>query len=101
MFKIKITIVKTTIYKILITQFYLLLYTIYFSQDFVTVMNEHTDIFIQHIEKEISCGRFIDLQKRLKLFTLDVICETAMGTTVGVQNDENNSYLKGIQRFYL
>jgi len=66
-------------------------------KDFVTVMNEHTDIFIQHIEKEVNCGRFIDLQKRLKLFTLDVICETAMGTTVGVQNDENNSYLKGIQ----
>jgi len=77
--------------------FYLMVYLLTFLQDFVETMNEHTDIFLQHIEKEVTLGNFIDLQKRLKLFTLDVICETAMGTIVGAQNDENHIYLKSIQ----
>ena len=78
-----------------------MVYLLTFLQDFVETMNEHTDIFLQHIEKEVTLGNFIDLQKRLKLFTLDVICETAMGTIVGAQNDENHIYLKSIQRLYL
>lgn len=67
-------------------------------KDFLQVINEQAFIMIDIIDDQISNNEKVDISKRLKLCTLDVICETAMGCQINAQKDEENEYVKAIHK---
>ena len=55
---------------------------------FFPVMNENTKVMMLRFDKEIEKKGCVDVRSFIGDCTLDTICETAMGTTVGAQNEE-------------
>jgi len=66
-------------------------------EDFLDVMNEQADVFVDKI-RELEDRGEVDLIQKVVLCTLDIICETAMGIRVGVQGDEDHYYLRALER---
>ncbi|KAJ8950659.1 hypothetical protein NQ314_007806, partial [Rhamnusium bicolor] len=54
-------------------------------------------ILIEQLEKELDKDS-VDIYPYISLYTLDVICETAMGVSVNVQKNKNSKYVKNIQQ---
>ena len=67
-------------------------------KDFLNIMNEHATGFVDCIEQDIMNGVEVDVKQRLKLCTLDIICETAMGCKVHAQDEGGNDYVKAVQK---
>ena len=42
-------------------------------------------------------GEEIDVARMLKMCTLDVICETAMGVKINAQNNEDHPYNRALE----
>uniref|UniRef100_A0A8R1HR30 CYtochrome P450 family n=1 Tax=Caenorhabditis japonica TaxID=281687 RepID=A0A8R1HR30_CAEJA len=61
-------------------------------KDFLPIFNEQAKILVQ---KMSTYGKDdeIDILAIITLCTLDIICETSMGRTVGAQTEENNEYV--------
>lgn len=55
-------------------------------ESFVRVFNEHSDVFCQKLAT--FQGSEVDIFPRLKLFTLDVLCETALGYRCNSQTED-------------
>lgn len=63
-------------------------------EKFVEIMDEQGQIFIQNLEKVD--GQEIDVSTLVNLYTLDVICESAMGCKINAQNS-NSEYVKAVK----
>ncbi|KAF7382503.1 hypothetical protein HZH68_015422 [Vespula germanica] len=69
--------------------------------NFITVMVKKAEILINRIEKELdkNLGKnAININPLISDFTLDVICETAMGVNIHVQENATTGYSKHIRR---
>ena len=66
-------------------------------KSFVGVMNEQADIFVAKVDQLNEQGREIDIARLLKMCTLDVICETAMGVKIFAQKDEDHPYNRALE----
>ena len=61
-------------------------------------MNDQADVFIGKI-KQLQDRDEVDLIHKIVLCTLDIICETAMGIRLNIQNNEDHYYLQALERF--
>jgi cytochrome P450 family 4 len=72
-------------------------------EQFVDIFESASNILIEKLSKE-SENKSVDIYLYVTRCTLDVICETAMGTKVDVQNSEASLYFHSVKemcRFFL
>ncbi|GLG92376.1 Probable cytochrome P450 4p2 [Gryllus bimaculatus] len=62
---------------------------------FVPVFNSCSDVFVQQMRARVGTKGF-DVWEDVKLLTLDVICETAIGYKINAQTDRNSEYVKAL-----
>ncbi|XP_030754114.1 cytochrome P450 4d2-like [Sitophilus oryzae] len=70
-------------------------------EDFMQIFNYQINIMLDKVmEKVRKCpGDTLDVFKFINLMSLDIICETAFGTSIGAQNQENIEYVEAIKTF--
>jgi len=64
---------------------------------FVEVFSEKSEILISKLQKEIGSKGF-DVFPYITKCTLDIICETAMGTPVNAQEDKDSPYVSAVYK---
>lgn len=65
-------------------------------EQFIPIFNAAGDILVEKFNKEVN-NEIIDVYPFVTAYALDVICETAMGTSVNAQNNPNNEYCTAIR----
>lgn len=64
-------------------------------EDFVQVMDQQATILINVLQKHVN-GKPFDVFPYISLYTMDVICETSMGTELNAQTDVNQDYVRAV-----
>ncbi|XP_035223416.1 cytochrome P450 4V2-like [Stegodyphus dumicola] len=66
-------------------------------KDFLSVFNEQSQIFVKLLEEETK-KPWTDVIMPVTLCTLDIICETTLGVTIGAQQNSESQYVKCVLR---
>lgn len=64
--------------------------------DFVPVFNEQSWVFVDRLREIAKSGKAADIVPVVTACTLDIICETVMGVSIGAQKNYNNDYCKAV-----
>ncbi|XP_028401933.1 cytochrome P450 4V2-like [Dendronephthya gigantea] len=64
-------------------------------EDYIPVYLTQSSTLISLLKEKAGKGEF-DIAPYLRMFTLDVICEAAMGVKVNAQNDNNSKYASAV-----
>lgn len=67
-------------------------------KEFLVIMNEQDDILISKLKTLADTDEEFDISKMIGLCALDIICESAMGENINVQNGKNSDYLDAVHR---
>ncbi|XP_050050579.3 uncharacterized protein [Dermacentor andersoni] len=67
-------------------------------EDFLPVMNEHSVVFKDLLKQHVGRPDGVDVVPSVARCTLDVICETAMGTCVNAQQCSDSKYVRAVLR---
>lgn len=67
-------------------------------EDFISTINNQSTILADKLGKMCSPGKRTDIVPLVTLCTLDIICETIMGTSIEAQHDEHSPYVKAVNR---
>ncbi|XP_077547315.1 cytochrome P450 4V2-like [Haemaphysalis longicornis] len=67
-------------------------------EDFLPIMNEHSVVFKNILEEHVGKPGGVDIVPLVARCTLDVICETAMGTCVNAQRCADSKYVRAVMR---
>ncbi|CAG9827255.1 unnamed protein product [Diabrotica balteata] len=62
-------------------------------ENFLEVFDSVGDIFIQKLRREVG-KKSVDISELVSLYTLDVICEAAMGIKLNAQTDSTSPYVR-------
>ncbi|KAK9498584.1 hypothetical protein O3M35_003184 [Rhynocoris fuscipes] len=65
-------------------------------EQFTNIFDKNGTILINRL-KEYCDGKIFDVQPLISRYTLDIICETAMGIQINAQNDPNSSYITSLR----
>ena len=66
-------------------------------EQFVEVFDRQSNTFVKILQKKAENGQTFDIFPLVTLCALDVICETAMGTTKNTQIDSDCDYIKAVK----
>ncbi|GBM88231.1 Cytochrome P450 4V2 [Araneus ventricosus] len=66
-------------------------------KDFIPVFNEQAHLFVKHLQKE-TIKDSTDIVMPVTLCSLDIICETTLGVTIGAQENSDSQYVKSVTR---
>lgn len=64
-------------------------------ENFIPTFATKSDILVEKLSAFCGKGDF-DISQHILLCTLDIICETAMGTSMNIQNDSSSPYVKAV-----
>ncbi|XP_060518378.1 cytochrome P450 4d2-like [Cylas formicarius] len=67
-------------------------------ENFVNVFNSAGGVLIDQLSKEVG-KESVDIYEILNLYTLDVICETAMGVQINAQTEKFTPYATAVRKF--
>lgn len=67
-------------------------------EDFSATINAQSLILCNKLEKLSQSGANFDVVPKVTLCTLDIICETIMGTSIAAQSNENSPYVAAVNR---
>ncbi|CAH1159371.1 unnamed protein product [Phaedon cochleariae] len=70
-----------------------------FLRNCITTFESKGDILLEKIKEE-SNNSHINLLPMMKMYTMDVICETAMGLSSNYQNNHNYQYMHSIETIF-
>ncbi|BES87668.1 Ligand-gated ion channel [Nesidiocoris tenuis] len=65
-------------------------------EDFIDIFNRNGNIFVDCLKSKIGQGSF-DVLPYVTAYTMDIICETAMGTRIGAQAGNNVDYRNAVR----
>nr|XP_015835227.1 PREDICTED: uncharacterized protein LOC660088 [Tribolium castaneum] len=65
-------------------------------EQFVDVFDSCSNVLIQKLDKEVG-NTSVDVYPFVTLFTLDVICESTMGTKINAQDDVTSDYVQSVK----
>ncbi|KAL5285735.1 hypothetical protein ACFFRR_007423 [Megaselia abdita] len=65
--------------------------------DFLDVMNENSDKFMQQLQAKAEAKDMFDIQDMIHFFTLDTICDTAMGVNINAMDNHDSQIVKAFQ----
>jgi len=66
-------------------------------KQFVAVFEKQSRILLTNVAKFAESGDQIDFLQLISCFTLDTICETALGVSVGSQSSAKSEYLDAVK----
>ncbi|KAI6237888.1 Cyp-29A4 [Aphelenchoides besseyi] len=66
--------------------------------DYTNIMDVHIRELIAHLNSKTD-GEIHDIYKTIKLTSLDIICETAMGIELNALHNPNQPYIKAVKTF--
>ncbi|XP_073813302.1 cytochrome P450 4e2-like [Musca autumnalis] len=66
-------------------------------QDFHDVMNKNSNKFIDKLREAAKGDNIFDFQKMVNYFTLDVICDTAMGVSINAMDNPHTEFAKAVE----
>lgn len=66
-------------------------------KQFVKVFEKQSRVLVARLVEFSVTGEPVDFLHLMSCFTLDTICETALGVTVGAQSNENSDYLNAVK----
>ncbi|KAH8286944.1 hypothetical protein KR018_011383 [Drosophila ironensis] len=66
-------------------------------KQFVHVFEKQSRILVERLMDYAVSGEAVDFLHLISCFTLDTICETALGISVGAQSDEKSDYLRAVK----
>ncbi|EDW94632.1 probable cytochrome P450 312a1 [Drosophila yakuba] len=66
-------------------------------KQFVAVFEKQSRILLSNVQKFAESGEEIDFLQLISCFTLDTICETALGVSVGSQSNAKSDYLDAVK----
>ncbi|XP_069680212.1 cytochrome P450 4c21-like [Periplaneta americana] len=64
-------------------------------ENFVPIFAENCDVLVDKLKKEVG-GKAFNVYHYISACTLDIICESAMGTSVNAQKDGNSEYITAV-----
>lgn len=64
-------------------------------KEFVSLFDRQSGVLVERLSRHCN-EKVIDIQPFIKLMTLDVVCETAMGVTINAQTDQNHEYVEAV-----
>ncbi|XP_077289978.1 cytochrome P450 4C1-like [Arctopsyche grandis] len=65
-------------------------------ENFHEIFVAKANIFVERLDSKSDTSESFDIYPFIARATLDVICETAMGTNVNAQNEEQSEYVKSV-----
>ncbi|PIC26918.1 hypothetical protein B9Z55_019345 [Caenorhabditis nigoni] len=68
-------------------------------EGYLEVFNRETKVMIELLDKFAKTGETVDLFHYIKRCTLDIICGTAMGTTIDAQHNPTHPYVLAVEGF--
>nr|CAD7432283.1 unnamed protein product [Timema monikensis] len=66
-------------------------------EEFIPIFNKNSNILVEKLSEYVDKG-YVPINKLVSLCTLDIICETAMGTCINAQTSSENEYAKAVLR---
>nr|CAD7409335.1 unnamed protein product [Timema poppensis] len=66
-------------------------------EEFIPIFNKNSNILVEKLSEYVDKG-CVPINKLVSLCTLDIICETAMGTCINAQTSRENEYAKAVLR---
>lgn len=67
----------------------------FFQEEYIEVFDRQSRIMVEKLAKKCD-GTVIDIVDYVQALSLDIISETAMGTTINAQNNSESEYIKAI-----
>ncbi|KAH7940908.1 hypothetical protein HPB49_007751 [Dermacentor silvarum] len=67
-------------------------------EDFMPTINSESMVLANKLANLSRLGKKFDVVPLITLCTLDIICETIMGTTISAQSNENSPYVAAVNR---
>ncbi|CEF61074.1 Cytochrome P450 4V2 [Strongyloides ratti] len=68
-------------------------------KNYFSIFNNEAKIFIESLTKYVDTDKEINIINYAKRLTLDIICETAMGTKMKIQENPNHKYIENVEIF--
>nr|CAD7200517.1 unnamed protein product [Timema douglasi] len=66
-------------------------------EEFIPIFNKNSNILVEKLSEYVDKD-YVSINKLVSLCTLDIICETAMGTCINAQTSRENEYAKAVLR---
>nr|CAD7445926.1 unnamed protein product [Timema bartmani] len=66
-------------------------------EEFIPIFNKNSNILVEKLSEYVDKD-YAPINKLVSLCTLDIICETAMGTCINAQTSRENEYAKAVLR---
>ncbi|XP_046467884.2 cytochrome P450 4C1-like isoform X1 [Neodiprion pinetum] len=68
-------------------------------ESFVSVFAAQSSIMVKKMETELNGGEFV-IFKYVSLCAMDIICETAMGVSMGAQSNNSGDYIETVEKTF-